>query len=91
MKKVLFNEWTGLSVRVVSIFAVAMILSFLPNHLREFFGDIKYATPNKFNAIDTEYEWGVRHILYQIMCIILFAIQCIRICVWCRSKPFDKA
>ena len=84
----IFNDWTNLSLRVMSIFAVAIVLSFLPNYLHDFFGDIKYGTPNSYSMIDNDYEWGFRHILYHIMCIILFIIQVVRIGAWASNREF---
>lgn len=94
------SNWTKLSMRVVLLFAVTMILTYLPDHLRVMFGD----RPNTYNAysygggrwdgthfLDEQWIWGWRHYLYFWMCMVLFVIQAVRIGVWINNNKFDKA
>lgn len=68
-----------------------MLVSFSPDHLRDFFGDRLYDAKDYHHSgiLDSDYEWGFRHILYFAMCLILFFIQAVRIVQWC-IKNDDK-
>lgn len=79
----LFDYWMRLSIRVILLFATAMLVSFPPEYLREFFGDRAYSSQEFHHGmIDDKYEWGFRHSLYFLMCIILFVVQVVRIFAW---------
>lgn len=81
------NKWYGLSLRVVALFATAMLVSFSPDYLRGFFCDIQLL-PDKWGYISTHgmideyWDWGYRHFLYFYMCLILFFIQAARLIMW---------
>lgn len=75
----LFDYWMRLSLRVILLFATAMLVSFSPPYLRDFFQDS--VSEHKW-GFDNGYDWGFRHYLYFWMCVILFLIQAIRIFTW---------
>lgn len=87
--KVLFDYWMRLSLRVILLFATAMLVSYSPNYLRGFFADELLPKDNWSSGIfiDDGYKWGFRHYLFQWMCIVLFLIQVIRTFSWaCKNE-----
>lgn len=80
----LFDYWRRLSLRVIFLFITAMLVSFFPAALRNFFGDIQVISDH--SLIDDNWNWGFRHYLYWWMCVILFIIQAIRIIHWMMSN-----
>lgn len=76
------------SIRIIIIFTTAIFLSFIPEHLHEFFGDWYCKGSGKFipsvwrydNCVYTTFHnstwhWGYRHWLYFSMGICLALIQ----------------
>jgi len=66
----------GITVRIVILFTVAMLATFIPENLRDFFGDtpaleVQDHTPEP----DKYYDWGARHYWYWWMCVILFLLS----------------
>lgn len=90
------KSWNGLSLRIIALFATAMLVSYSPALLREFFED-KFITPDahgyrwthSFLGIDEEWDWGYRHYLYFIMCLALFFVQAARLIKWVSSEDRD--
>lgn len=91
------NAWNGLSLRIIALFATAMLVSYSPALLRGFFDDtfiqldsFGYRLGTGF--IDKEYNWGYRHYLYFYMCVALFVVQASRLYKWVRKNEddFDK-
>jgi hypothetical protein len=90
MKKII-TDWEWLSLRIITLFALAMLISFTPDLLRGFFGDELYVPQGVFSSnssgfFDNKWVWGFRHYLYFWMCIILFIIQSVRINKWLEKK-----
>lgn len=87
----LFDYWMKLSLRIILLFATAMLVSFSPEYLRLFFGDVSIQ-PTEFGSyfgggmIDQHWNWGFRHYLYFYMCISLFFVQVIRIFTWIQTN-----
>ena len=84
MKIPSLNLWYALSLRIILLFVTAMLVSFVPDYLRNFFGDVKYLETEIYHhsLIDDQYEWGFRHSLYFFMCCCLFIVQAIRLGMW---------
>lgn len=90
------DKFTGISIRVIILFSTAIILSFVPDYLHEFFGDtwctgsgewLSYGVHANCNYGDLGYHdamwhWGYRHWLYCVMTVILFIIQAVRIIIY---------
>lgn len=91
-KNIKMTDWTVLSLQVIGLFVTAMLVSFSPELLRGFFGDVLYNT-DKYSYhhdwVDDKYDWGFRHYLYFYMCLVLFGIQAAKIIKWC-IKVSDK-
>lgn len=82
-----------LSLRIILLFTIMMIVSFIPDYLRSFFGD-EYCSGYVFNKVSNkleqfihygsihscyEWHWGYRHWLFFLMGFCLFIIQIIDI------------
>ncbi len=91
------NAWNGLSLRIIALFATAMLISYSPDYLRGFFEDT-YIEPDRLGyrfgggMFDKEWSWGYRHFLYFLMCLALFIVQAARLFKWIgknedRFKP----
>lgn len=63
------------------LFTVAMLATFLPEILRDFFGDVKCNPCHQATVIDPEYNWGSRHYWYVWMMFFLFILSLINIIV----------
>ena len=82
--EITIDYWIKLSLRVMVLFFLAMIVSFLPDYFRSFFGDLPM-DPKAYHfgaMIDDNWDWGYRHYLFFYMCTILFGIQSARIIHW---------
>ena len=69
------NVFFGIAIRIIILFSIFLFGSFIPENLREFFGDTinittKYGTPT-----DEYWHWGTRHYWYAIMVICLFLLS----------------
>jgi len=71
------NVYIGIGLRIIVLCAVGMLATFLPDPLREFFGDIQ----NDYNSdiIDRGYNWGTRHYWYFWMMFFLFILSVINV------------
>lgn len=65
----------GIAWRIIALFIVVMLTTFLPEHLHAFFGD----TPNP--GVQGGYDWGVRHYWYKMMCGLLFLLSIINLII----------
>ncbi len=84
--KITLSAWNGLSLRIIALFATAMLVSYSPNLLRDFFCDelIKPDSGHSFAifTMDEKWNWGYRHYLYFYMCVALFFVQVARLIKW---------
>lgn len=65
------NVFLGIGLRIVILFTVGMFMTYLPEHLTEFFGD----TINERGRLD----WGARHYWYNIMMVLLFILALVNV------------
>lgn len=85
MKWKIANDWNGLSLRIIALFATAMLVSYSPDYLRDFFEDQHYSTNQSQYGrgfFDCSWSWGYRHYLYWWMCVALFVTQAVRLFTW---------
>lgn len=89
------NVYFGISIRIILIFSVAMAATYLPEHLREFFGDVKfephyisgyngsqiYIDQNIGSDFDDEWVWGARHYWYFWMMTLLFLLSLVNVII----------
>lgn len=84
--KFTLNVWYGTSLRIIGLFATAMLVSFTPELFRGFFGDEAYPADDRrsygHGFIDQNWDWGYRHYLYFLMCFCLFVVQACRLIKW---------
>lgn len=78
-------------LRVVILFTVAMFATFIPENLRNFFGDKlhhhtkdceKYYCTNENDMFDKAYDWGIRHYWYHNLALVLFLISVISLILY---------
>ena len=73
------NTFTQLSIRIIAIFIILMLVSFIPDYLHGFFGDEYCKVPNHWYAGGLHntptWHWGYRHWLFIIMGVVLFIVQ----------------
>jgi len=62
----------GIGIRIIILFTLGMFFTFIPEHLRNFFGDILREEPR--GGIDSMYIWGARHYWYFWMMASLCAL-----------------
>lgn len=84
--------YLGIAIRIIVLFTIGALATFIPEHLRDFFGDSKF-TPytvggssysflkEETGSIDTQWYWGVRHYWYFNMMLLLFILSIINIVV----------
>ena len=65
-----------IAMRIVILFSTAMVATFLPEHLREFFGDVQIPEISGF-GIDNGWTWGARHYWFWWMMFFLFTLSVI--------------
>lgn len=93
-----------ISVRVVILFTIAILVSFIPEQFPKFFGDyicdgvaVNHVTGLKekflhkgYYHTNIELHFGYRHWLFLIMGIVLFVIQSIKIIELIPNKDGNK-
>lgn len=88
------NLITNVSLRIILIFVVAMLVSFIPDipFMREFFGDTWCSIENKHycggptDERGPHYVWAYRHWLWAILGFILAIIQIMSIIFYAERK-----
>jgi hypothetical protein len=88
-----------ISLKVILLFSIAILSTFVADYLRLFLGDWKcegsgnsivgtwrHEKCNYTDFHDASWHWGYRHWLYLGMCLSLFVIQVIEIVNYANSK-----
>ncbi len=90
MKEFKLQKTQVISLKIIMLFTIAIISTFIGDYLHSFFGDWKcngsgerivdtwiYAKCNygDIGSHESTWHWGYRHWLYFTMCITLFIIQ----------------
>jgi hypothetical protein len=80
---------TIISIRIVALFSSAILISFIPEQIPDFFGDwtckatsqlpCHNADPYMEGHISPILHWGYRHYLFFIMGVVLFIIQAVSV------------
>ena len=77
------NVYLGLAIRIIAVFTIGLLATYIPEHLREFFGDklhdcgagiCKNYCDNR-NGTDKAWDWGARHYWYFLMMLSLFCLS----------------
>ena len=60
MAKLKITDWEKLSLRIIILFAIAMLISYSPQFLRGFFADRLYSADEIWSrgVMDTDWNWG---------------------------------
>lgn len=81
------NVFFGIGFRIIILFAIAILGTYIPEHSREFFNDeyvgkteivTSFDGTNyikKRSGPDKEYDWGSRHYWYFVGIMILFILS----------------
>lgn len=62
-----------IAIRILILGIIGSLMSFIPEHLRGYFGDVQLPQPKSF-GIDSGWDWGVRHYWYFWTMTILFIL-----------------
>lgn len=68
----------SIAIRLILLFSVAIFMSFIPEHLRDFFGDTLVPVNEQF-GLDPEYNWGARHYWYFWLMVLLFVLPIVNL------------
>lgn len=76
----------GIAIRIIILFTIGSLMTFVPDHLRAFFGDTVHVCDtgwhsHGFFGIDKSYEWGARHYWYFWMMVLLFLLSLVNVIV----------
>ena len=71
--------YLGIALRIIIFFLVVMLMTFIPDHLRGFFGDTELANGYQSGIVDRHWDWGVRHYWYGLMCLCLFILSAVNV------------
>jgi hypothetical protein len=70
------KHFIEIGLRIICVCLIGMMVTFIPENLRDFFGDVKLETSHPM-GIDRWYDWGVRHYWYFYMMLCLFILSAI--------------
>jgi uncharacterized protein YjeT (DUF2065 family) len=72
------NVFLHIAIRIIILCTIGMLMTFIPEHLRDFFGDTIDTSDNPFRDKGTVYwNWGARHYWYYWMMVFLFILSII--------------
>jgi hypothetical protein len=67
------------------LFILGMAATFIPEHLREFFGDVNIQQKTEF-GMDQNWVWGARHYWFYWMTVALFLLSLVDVIVGITNK-----
>lgn len=77
--------FVAIAVRILIVGLIGMFMSYIPENLRDFFGDVP-AKKDPFPAIlDDGYDWGVRHYWYFWTTTALFFLAIVSVVISIRK------
>lgn len=68
--------YLAIAVRLIILFGVGMMVTFITPHMREFFGDVPNVSKKDF-GVDSAWDWGARHYWYFWLMVFLFILSLI--------------
>ena len=80
--------YLNIAVRIIILVLIGMALTYIPEHLRTFFGDKAYNPPLTY-GIDPCWNWGTRHYWYEVGVILLFILTLIN-AIWSVANLITK-
>lgn len=78
------KAFLGIAWRIVLLFTIAMLFTFIPEQLRDFFGDTPVIKADGWYSrsfVEDDWNWGVRHYWYFWMMFFLFILSLISLIV----------
>ncbi len=66
----------GIAIRIIVLFSLSMLFTYISEHLRDFFGDIHQRDRSGCIA-DENWIWGSRHYWFFWMMFLLFILSAI--------------
>ena len=87
------NVYLGIAFRIILLFTVASLATYLPEQLRDYFGDVPFksyveGTRGVYEyrvtgdgEIDENWVWGARHYWYFWMMILLFILSVLNVII----------
>lgn len=92
--------YLAIALRIIILFAVGLMMTFVFPHLRYFFGDTLKSIPDVvingtpvYRGVDERWDWGARHYWYFCCVFILFIlslINCVLSIYNLVSKQYSK-
>lgn len=73
------NVFFAIALRIIILFTIVIMGTFLPEILRDFFGDAPQI--NTGDAVDPLWSWGPRHYWYFTMMVFLFILGCTNVII----------
>lgn len=74
-----------IAIRIIFLFSIAILATFIPEHLRDFFGDLNIPERSGF-GMDTDWTWGARHYWFYWMMFFLFTLSLVDAIIGIISK-----
>lgn len=71
------HVYFAIAIRILLLFTVGCLATFIPEQLRDFFGDTPCVNEFGCYGIDAEWKWGVRHYWYFWCMFCLFILSAI--------------
>ena len=77
------NVFLHIAIRIIILFTIGMFMTFVPELLRDFFGDTPHVCTRKFcnEQFDIDWNWGKRHYWYNTMMMLLFMLGLVNVVV----------
>lgn len=66
----------AIAIRIIILISIGMMFTFIPDHLRDFFGDVPSDCVGCIGP-DRDWDWGPRHYWYFWGLFLLFDLSCI--------------
>ena len=77
--------YLGIAIRIIALFMVGMLATYIPDELRGFFGDTLHDCSNHgkwcTEEFDVKWNWGSRHYWYAYMMVFLFLLSIVNVVV----------
>jgi len=75
-----YQVYFGIAIRIVILFGVGMLWTFISPQLREFLGDTYCGQQNcSGSSFDSYWIWGARHYWYFWMMFLLFLLSTVNV------------
>lgn len=78
-----------IAIRIIVLVAIGMMLTYIPEHLRTFFGDTTPSKNTLFIGMDPSWDWGIRHYWYWWGIFLLFILTLINF-IWSVANICNK-